>query len=313
MVLSRRDALRVLGVGGLACGVSALTPAAAGTGSPLGFGFSLYGMKSLPVARALKTCADIGYSGVELACMKDWPCDPAALSQGERRTLRRTLEMLALDLPSLMENLGLVVPAAQHQVNLERLRLATDLARDLGGDEPPVIETVLGGKPEQWDDLKRQMVDALGDWERIAAKAGVVVAIKPHAFGALHDPDDCAWLLRQVNSRWIKTVFDYSHYQRQGLALRECLKPLLVDTVFVHVKDNVTVGDKPEFALPGDGSTDYVSYLKLLRDGGYRGAVVVEVSAQVSSKPAYDPVAAAERCYEKLHPAFEQAGARARS
>lgn len=281
--------------------------------APLAFGFSLYGMKSVPLPRALKVCAEIGYSGVELVCMKDWPCDPDVLTREDRDQLRKQLADDAIDLPCLMDNLTLVVPDEKHQLNLTRWKRLAELAHDLGGDSPPVIETVLGGKPEQWPNVRNQMAEALDDWAKVAAAAKVVIAIKPHAFGALHRPDDCLWLLNQIKSPWIKAVFDYSHYERQGLALDECVKTLIGQSVFVHVKDNLTTDGKTEFALPGDGATDYPAYLKLLRDSGYRGPVVVEVSAQVSGKPGYNPLLAAEHCYEKLRPAFEQAGARVRS
>ncbi len=276
------------------------------------FGFSLYGMRSLKVAEALKVCAEIGYSGVELACLKDWPCDPAALTKADRAAIRSQLNDLALDQLGLMENLGLVVPEAQHQTNLERLKAACELAQDLTPDRTNMIETVLGGKPTEWESLRAKMVVALRDWERVASSHKTVIAIKAHISGALHTPQDAKWLVQQINSPWIRLVYDYSHFQRQKLDLKESLTSMIRETVFVHIKDNVTIDGKTEFALPGDGrDIDYVEYLTLLHDGGYRGAVVVEVSAQVSGKPGYDPVAAAKRCYANIQPAFVKAGLRA--
>ncbi len=278
----------------------------------IGFGFSLYGMRSLKVFEALKACADIGYSGVELACLKDWPCDATALTRGDRVALRSQLNDLALDLPCLMENLSLAVPESQHQANLERLKAVCELAHDLAPDEPPLVETVLGGKPAEWEQLRNQMVVALRDWERIASTHQIVIAIKSHLSGALHTPQDAKWLVQQINSPWIRLVFDYSHFQRQQLNLAESLATMIRETVFVHIKDNLTTDGKTEFALPGDArDIDYAEYLTLLKDGGYRGAVVVEVSSQVSGKPGYDPIAAAKRCYANIHPAFIKAGLRA--
>ena len=277
----------------------------------IGFGFSLYGMKSIKLSQALKICADIGYSGVELACLKDWPCDPLLLQPSDRKDLRTELNDLALDLPCLMDNLGLLVADEVHRTNLERLKLVSQLGHDLFPDSPPIIETVLGGKPDDWMSVKDRMVEKLKDWEKVAAAQKTVIAIKAHAFGALHTSQDAVWLADQINSPWIRLVFDYSHFQRQGLPLQETLAKMISKTVFVHVKDNVTANGKTEFALPGDtGDTDYVQYLKQLRDGGYRGAVVVEVSAQVSGKPGYDPIAAAKKCYRNLQPAFVKAGLR---
>ena len=310
MVSTRRQWLQSV-AGAVAS--SPLLCRAAAPATQMRFGFSLYGMKSLSLAEGLKVCADIGYSGVELPLMSGWPCDPAQLSRQDRAQLRRQLDALSLDLPSLMENLPLVVPEEQHKTNLERLRAAAELAHVFVPDNPPLIETILGGKPDKWDELKRPMVDSLGDWERVAAAGRVVIAVKAHVSNALHTPDDALWLVKQINSPWIKLAFDYSHFERQKLALQDCLKTMLPQTLFVHVKDNVTVDGKAEFALPGDGGVDYVNYLQLLKAGGYGGPVVVEVSAQVSAKPKYNAVVAAERCYLNLRPAFEKAGLRART
>lgn len=312
MTYTRRQALQHLGAAGLVWSCASSVSPARELAAPLAFGFSLYGMKTVPLPQALKVCADIGYSGVELVCLKDWPCDPGTLTRDDRKEIRQRLIDHALDLPALMENLGLIVADKVHAENLDRLKRAAELAHDLGGDEPPLIETVLGGKPDLWPQNRDAMVERLRDWAEVAAAAKVIIAIKPHISGTLHHPDDCAWLLQQVRSKWIKAVFDYSHYQRQGLALKECVTPLIGETVFVHIKDNITTDGKTEFVLPGEGDIDYPAYLQLLKQHNYRGPVVVEVSAQVFNKPGYNPLLAAEKCYEKLRPAFERAGARAR-
>ncbi|MEK6261852.1 MAG: sugar phosphate isomerase/epimerase [Planctomycetota bacterium] len=308
--ISRRELLQATAA---TAGLVALGPAVfAAPPARIGFGFSLYGMRSLKVAEALKVCAEIGYSGVELTCLKDWPCDPTALTKADRAAVRSQLNDLALDLPSLMENLGLVVPETQHQTNLERLKAACNLAHDLSPDEPPLIETVLGGKPTEWESLRDKMVVTLRDWERVASSHKTVIAIKAHISGALHTPQDAKWLVQQIDSPWIRLVYDYSHFQRQKLDLKDSLATMIRETVFVHIKDNITIDGKTEFALPGDaGDIDYVEYLTLLRNAGYRGAVVVEVSAQVSGKPGYDPVAAAKHCYANIQPAYIKTGLRA--
>lgn len=294
-----------------ALALSATVSAAPALPAKIGFGFSLYGMKSLKVIPALRVCADIGYSGVELACLKDWPCAPDALRPAERTALRSELDGLGLELPALMENLVLLAPDEQHRTNLERLKNVCQLGHDLSPDAPPIVETVLGGKPDQWETAREQMVAKLREWEKVAAAHQTLVAIKAHAMGALHTPQDAKWMVEQIGSPWIRLVFDYSHFQRQHLTLKDSLAAMLPQTAFVHVKDNLTSEGKTEFVLPGDaGDIDYSEYLKQLRDGGYRGAFVVEVSGQVSSKPGYDPIAAAKRCYKNLQPAFVKAGLR---
>jgi sugar phosphate isomerase/epimerase len=318
MKISRRDALAWLGTAAASCssgGLAAVAVAGQRQVTAIPFAYSLYGMRAVPLGRALRACAAIGYSGVELACMTGWPCDPDVLSADDRRQLRLQFDAVSLQLPCLMENLRLLVPAEQHRQNLERLKAVTQLAQDLRGNGlPPVIETVLGGRPDEWDRVKDSMVEALRDWERVAAGSRVVIAIKAHVSNALHRPEEVMWLLRQVDSPWIKAAYDYSHFQRQGIPLRQSLGMMLPQTVFIHIKDNITNADgKTEFALPGDGDTNYGDYLKQLTDAGYTGTVCVEVSSQVFNKPDFNPIVAAERCYMNLRTAFEQAGLRARA
>ena len=118
---SRRTFLKTL----TAAAVGGVSPAiTCGANEPppqIPLGFSLYGMKSLPVAEALKVCSEIGYECVELAVMPDWPCAPERLSAEQRRELRQQLEDRHLQLAALMENLSLAVDGEKHRDNMGRL------------------------------------------------------------------------------------------------------------------------------------------------------------------------------------------------
>jgi hypothetical protein len=97
----------------------------------IGLGFSLYGMKSLALRAAVNAVAEIGYDCIELPVMADWPADSARIAREARRELREQLDERGLRLTSLMENLPALGDDAQHRANLERLKLAAELARDL--------------------------------------------------------------------------------------------------------------------------------------------------------------------------------------
>jgi sugar phosphate isomerase/epimerase len=276
------------------------------------FAFSLYGMRTLALDAALEGCAKIGYDAVELALLPNYHAEPKRLGKDERRRLRERLRRLRLGLPALMENLPLHGNEQSQRDNLGKLQAALDLARDLSPDAPPLIETILGGGVNDWDKLRRQFADRLGAWANLAEKHKTIIAIKPHRSNAMNLPAHALWLMDQLKSPWIKLAYDYSHFQHRDLTIADTVKALLPHTRFIHIKDTRIADGRATFTLPGDGGIDYPELLRAIRTAGYRGAICVEVSGQVSGQKGYDPLAAARRCYANVAPAFVKAEMRRR-
>ena len=300
---SRRSFLHVAALAALASSVPAAAPA-----RRVGLGFSLYGMKTLPVAEALRVCAEIGFHDVELALNAGFATEPQLLPPAQRKELRTQLGGLGLRLAALMDNFNLTADDATHAKNLERIKDAAQLAHDLVPDAPPLLETVMGGKPAEWEKVKAQMATRLADWARVAAASKITLCIKPHVMAAAHLPEHGLWLLDQVKSPALKLAYDFSHYQLRGLDLGKTLDALLPHTAFIHVKDALGDAAKVQFALPGEGAIDYADYFRRLKAANWSGSVCVEVSSQIFNKPGYDPVVAARKCYAALAPAFRTAG-----
>ncbi|MDY3562486.1 sugar phosphate isomerase/epimerase [Gemmata sp. JC673] len=294
MSLTRRELLCAAGALPFVCGAAA---------PKVPLGFSLYGMKSVALPEALKVCRTVGYDGVELALMPGYHAEPKALSANDRKELRARLADLGLSVHGLMENLQEPAADPAHKANLERLKAATELAHSLAPDAPPPIETVLGGKPAEWDKVRAQLAERLGAWAELGQSTRTVIAVKPHVANALHTVEGAVWLMKQVNSPWLRLAFDYSHFELRGLPL-ERTGALLPYTAFVHVKDAKGKPEKFEFLLPGEGTTDYSALAKLLTTAKYAGPVVVEVSGQVSNKPGYDAASAAKRSFAAIGAAF---------
>jgi len=275
----------------------------------IGLGFSLYGMKSLAPRAAINAVAEIGYDCIELPVMTDWPVDSARFAREARQELREQLAERGLRLTSLMENLPALGDDAQHRANLDRLKLAAELARDLARDgKAPLIETIVGGKAGEFDAVKERLVEQLRDWATIAESANAKLAIKAHISNATQRPEQLLWLLGSVASRSLVAAYDYSHFQLQDLNMKETMDAILPRAAFIHVKDTEHAQGKRGFLLPGEGTIDYVQMFKLLGQSRYQGDVVVEVSGQVFNKPGYDPLAAARKCYNHLSDAFSKAG-----
>lgn len=305
-LITRRQTLAC--AAGLVASLASRTKLLAAEESTIGLGFSLYGMKTLSLAQAIETCHEIGYDCFELPLMPGWPADPEKLDVSARKELKATIEKSGLRLAALMENLPILGEDKVHAANLQRLKLAAELARDLVPETPPLIETVLGGKPAEWDKVKEKMVLRLKDWASIAEERKVSIAIKAHVGNALHKPADAVWLLEQVGSKSVRLAFDQSHFGLQNISLENSLETLLPQTIFIHVKDAEGDATKFQFLLPAEKENHYAEYFKLLAEKKYRGDVVVEVSGQIHAKPGYDPVTAAKKCYEPLAAAMKEAG-----
>lgn len=303
--LSRREFVGALAAWGAALAAGAR--AADATRRAMTLGFGLYGAKGARLEEFLPRLAALGFSSVELCLMPGWGCEPAQCSPARRKQIARLLDGAGLKLTSLMELVDLGGDAAAQRSVRERLARAAELGRDLAPQNPPVLETTMGGK--DWEQVRTQFRDNLGGWAETAARAKMLIAIKPHRLQAVNRPEQALWLLRQVSSPWIRLAYDFSHYVHSGLTLEGTLDALLPHTAFVHVKDTVIDKGKPRFLLPGEsGQIDYATLFRKLRQAGYRGDVCCEVSGMVSGKPGYDPLEAARICHRNMAAAMKQAG-----
>jgi sugar phosphate isomerase/epimerase len=283
---------------------------AAAPGPVVGFAGGTYGMKSMKTDEALRSLAEIGYDGVELCLIAGWPADPARLSASEKRDLVKVVRGSGLAVPALLESLPVIGKPEKRAQNLERLRMATELAAELSPGKPAVIDTILGGKTSDWEKLKGPFAEELREWAKIAESSKVTVCFKPHAAHAIHNAERSKWLLKEVGSPRIRVIYDYSHFYVEGFELEASLKELLPWVAFISVKDARGTPEKHEYLLPGDGKTDYLEYFRILKRLKYSGWVGVEVSGMIHQKPGYEPVPTARTCYQRLAPLFDQAGLR---
>ena len=281
-------------------------PLLPGKGGPVSLSIGNYGMQMLPVDRALAMIREIGYDGAELCLMAGWPSEPGKLDAAARRRIRQQ----ALPIPSMMENFNLLVPDVEHALTLDRIRIAAALAHDLSLPKLPVLQSVLGGKPTEWEEVKHKMARRLADWARVAHENRIGLAIKAHIGSACDTPQKLVWLLDQVNQPHLTAIYDYSHFQLLQLDLKASLETLWPRTSFLTVKDGRLVEGKAQFLLPGEGTIDYAKYFSLLRAKRYRGWMLVEISRQLQTVPGFDAIGAARKSYQNLAPGLRAAGLR---
>lgn len=268
-------------------------------------GFSNYGMKAIPYKDAIPHVGKAGFDSMELCLLPGWPTDPKKLGAQDRKDISALIVDSKLKLTALMENLA---PSPMPDVGRslqERLEQAFVLSNELGGKNPPLVQTVLGSGA--WEKVQSLYVDTLGKWTEMAAKSRVVLAIKPHRSGAMSLPSQAIWLMGQLkNSHWLKMVYDPSHLMFRELDLVKLLKDSLPHVAHVAIKDAAKRDGKIVFDLAGStNSIDYGALVKVLKEGDYQGDVNCEVSSMVSEKPGYDPLKSAQICQANMRKFFE--------
>lgn len=284
---------------------------AAPSNENLSLGFGNYGMKALPLTEAVGISAGIGYRNFEFSLYPGYVSAPEVMSAADRRATVRLLRECGMTASCLKLRPVQAFDVVARQQSERQLRAAAHLALDLAVPVPPLLAVHVGGKTNEWDGIKDQILDKLGGWTDLCAKLGVILAIKAHVGNAVDRPERVLWLVEHIGSNRLKVVFDYSHFWLIGLDLVDCLHLLQPHTVMIQVKDARHVaGGNHAFLLPGDGGQDfdYVAYFHELDRLSFAGPVVVEVSAQLFNRPGYEPVKAARHSYRTL--SFAQASRR---
>jgi inosose dehydratase len=275
-------------------------------------GYCTWGMPTVPVDEMIPFLARTGYAGIELTVIPGYTTDLALLDGAERRRIARMLKDHSLELPAIAAQTSMIDRdpeiAARHW---KRLTDAVDLATEWAiGDAPPAVDTTVGGKPEQWDELFPLVVERMAALVRYGEQRGVVIAAEPHVSTLLDTTERVLALLEAIPSPFLKLNFDISHFNVQGIPISESVPALAPHTIHTHVKDERGVVPDYQFLIPGEGEFNYVEYLHAMRAAGYDGYITAEISIMVQKRPGYDPFAAAEQTFRVLSSAFAEAGLR---
>jgi sugar phosphate isomerase/epimerase len=272
--------------------------------------YSTWGMQTTPIDVAVRHCAALGFDGLELTVIPGWPTDAATLDAFERQRIRSLYDDAGIELCGISGNVPLLLASmADADANEARFRTYLDLAAELQQPgERLIVTTTTGGVPADWESRKNEVIDRVGRLAEYADRNGVMIGIEPHVGAALHRPEDVVWLVEQIGSPGLTIHFDISHFNVQGIPMEASVAMLAPLSLHTHVKDERGIAPDHAFLIPGEGEMDYPRYLTLMRDAGYDGHIVVEISLMVQARPDYDALAAATQSYDVLSRAFETAG-----
>ena len=273
--------------------------------------YGTYAMPTVPLEEAFPALAAIGYDGVEICIGPKHPGSmPDEMDAARRERLRALLADHGLGVPALfLAGHIFTEDADEHQATLEHMRQCAQLGRDLGMREPPVIAIGIGGRADQWDDIKDDLVRLLDDYGQVAKEEDFVLAGEAHCGAAVNRTERAIWLLDAVSHRRVRLHFDIVHFFLAGEEIEPAVKALVPHTAHTHITDARRNEDGSfTLCLLGQGDLDSVKYIRAMHEAGWDDFITLEVSTMVWSQPDYDPIAAAEFSYQTLSGAFETAG-----
>ena len=255
-----------------------------------------------PLETALREGAEIGYEGFELG--NKFPSEPAALKAKlaeygvacvsgwySGRLAEGTLDDEIAACRTHMRKL---------QFNDCRVVVYGEVAGSIQGR----IDTPLAKRPRFVDAAAWQAyaerLDAFGAHLRQAY--GLKLAYHHHMGAYVESPDDIDRLMALTGPD-VGLLFDTGHAWYGGAAdVAALLARHLSRVVHVHCKDVraevvrsarndgwsfLTGVINGTFTVPGDGAIDFEPLLRLLRDGGYEGWLVVEAEQDPAVAPSY--------------------------
>jgi sugar phosphate isomerase/epimerase len=225
----------------------------------------------LPLRPALEQARRMGVAGVQVDAVGD--LSPERLSQTGRREFRNLLRTHNLELTALGFPMrrGLDVPEGL-QERIDHLRGVLALGFDLG---PRIVVVDVGRIPEAADDPRMQLLtEALLALGHHGDRVGAVLALE----SGLNSGDVLRKFLDRFDSGGLGVNLDPANLMMHGFNVCESARALGDKIVHSHARDAREAGaSRTAQEVPlGHGDIDWLLYLGVLEELGYRGWLVVE-------------------------------------
>ncbi len=240
-------------------------------------------LRHLPFDAQCAMAAQLGYQGLEVAPFTLFR-DPQELNDGLAARTLASARAHGLQIPSLHwllvqpEGLSMVSPDDRvRQVTLDWIRRLIDFAQQCGA------KVLVHGSPAQRnpqagqsrDDALRRLEDSLRQIAPWAQQAGVTYCLEPlsrQETEIVNTVQEAAQLVNRIGSPALRTMLDASAAsQTESEPIAQVLARHLDAGDIAHVQ----VNDRNRRG-PGQGDTDLLPLVRVLRERGYDGWVAVE-------------------------------------
>ncbi|MDB5930940.1 MAG: hypothetical protein JWR60_2647 [Polaromonas sp.] len=274
-----------------------------------------------PLETALREGKEIGYEGFELGNKfpKDGPALKAKLDEFGLACVSGWYSGFLAELAPGQTNAEAVEAEIERcQPHMDKLRyngVRVVVYGECGGTVQGQIETPVSARPRFAGDVQwrayAERLNAFG--EHLLAAYGLRLAYHHHMGAYVESPADVDKLMALTDPASVFLLFDTGHAYFGGAADPVALlKKHAGRVAHVHCKDvrapviararndawsfldSVLNG---AFTVPGDGSINYAAVLRVLKDAGYEGWLVVEAEQDPAVAPSY---AYAKKGYDTL-------------
>ena len=212
----------------------------------------------------------------------------AALSEGLIQKVQSACRERGITVVSLAAYFNMIHPdKKQRNAGLRQLEPLMKLAKAL---DTKILALCTGTRdPEQmWryhpanyePQAYRDLLDSLNEALALAETYDRVLAFEPEVNLVIDSPKKARDLLDDIASPRLKVIFDPANiFPKGGLThmrqlMTEAAHLLAKDIVLAHAKDILEDGQAGDVAA-GKGKLDYRHYLKLLREIGFGGAILL--------------------------------------
>ncbi len=274
-----------------------------------------------PLETALREGKQIGYEGFELGNKfpKDGPGLKAKLDEFGLACVSGWYSGFLAEVPAGQTDEQSVAAEIErcraHMSKLQYNGVKVVVYGECAGTVQGQMDTPVNRRPqfasdEAWQRYAKRL-DAFG--AHLIATYGIKLAYHHHMGAYVESPADVDKLMALTDPAKVFLLFDTGHAYFGGAANpTDLLKKHVSRVVHVHCKDvrtpviNLARNEQWSFlhgvlngiyTVPGDGSIDYATVLRTLREAGYEGWLVVEAEQDPAVAPSYEY---AEKGYRTL-------------
>ena len=234
------------------------------------------------LADQMRVCRETGVTHFELRSVDK--VNVIDLSESQRRDIKRQLCDNDLNVVSIGSPCGKKPATDPDDALLDMFKKALDAAVDLGAPFIRVFSFYPHGGEGKGpvEEIRDRALSLLNQQAKMLEESGTdVVMVHENEKGIYGDTGDrCLDLMKSVNSKRLRTAFDFANFIQCGENPLDNWKKLKPYTVHIHIKDAVMGSGEVVPAGQGDGHIGEI--LKDAHDSGYEGFASLEPHLKVA-------------------------------